>query len=536
MKSAIDVSENNLMLLSTLDLDEVCEAVSAIVSQVAESKAIAVMVWDADLDAFNDKYVYGPRKKDFKQFVDKYAEDCQPDWSAKGSKVAEVDLDDVDARLPSGLEPLYSMRIGTGDKPVALLLLAGCDEVEPDELEEELSPYPLQAAISNAWEVQELKRENEMLRARYEELEDQNSMLEEQTRKLIHDTMARDSLRTQHTDKERLVFEISNNVRSSLEIQQVLQTAVNKIGETFKLSRCLLLRPVVSNDTTAVFEYHDSSVASVKELFDGEMGLEFVRMAFKKTAPHDFCDPNMDDASETFNKQFLKQMGLLSGLLVPLILRDRNIGTIFLQDCQTPREWSIDNTALFGSLADQLSVAIENADLHEEKKMQAVTDGLTGIANRRHFNETFTKEFERAKRYDEPLSLIVVDLDFLKKINDTYGHHVGDQAIQKIGQVLGSSCRSIDLPARYGGEEFCLLLPNTDLEMAEIMAERVRKLISEVAIEGPGHISASIGVSNLPLHATEPDKLFEAADQALYAAKSGGRNRVCVAVGQDQQT
>ena len=194
-----------------------------------------------------------------------------------------------------------------------------------------------------------------------------------------------------------------------------------------------------------------------------------------------------------------------------------------------PRQWSIVNTALFGSLADQLSVAIENADLHEEKKLQAVTDALTGIANRRHFNETFAKEFERAKRYDEPLSLIIIDLDFLKTLNDTFGHHVGDEAIKTIGKVLSTSCRSIDLPARYGGEEFCLLLPNTDLEMAEIMAERVRKLIAEVEIKGPGNISASLGVANLPEHAQDPDSLFAAADQALYQAKSGGRNRVRVA-------
>src|SRR5262245_5115375 len=104
MKSAIDISENNLMLLSTLDLDEVCEAVSAIVSQVAESKAIAVMVWDHDLDAFNDKYIHGPKKKDFKPFVEKFAESYEPDWTAKGSKVEAVDLDDLDARLPQGLE------------------------------------------------------------------------------------------------------------------------------------------------------------------------------------------------------------------------------------------------------------------------------------------------------------------------------------------------------------------------------------------------------------------------------------------------
>jgi diguanylate cyclase (GGDEF)-like protein len=225
-------------------------------------------------------------------------------------------------------------------------------------------------------------------------------------------------------------------------------------------------------------------------------------------------------------------MAMLSGLLVPIIMRDRAIGAMLLQDCQTPRHWSIDDTAFFGSLADNLAVAIENADLHEEKKLQAVTDGLTGVSNRRHFNDMFQKEFERAKRYAEPLSLIIVDLDYLKKINDTYGHQAGDEAIRSIGKVMSQSCRSVDLPARYGGEEFCLLLPNTDLEMAAVIAERLRKLINETQIEGPGNISASIGLANYPLHANETDSLFMRADEALYKAKQSGRNRVCISDGE----
>jgi diguanylate cyclase (GGDEF)-like protein len=205
------------------------------------------------------------------------------------------------------------------------------------------------------------------------------------------------------------------------------------------------------------------------------------------------------------------------------------MGSLFLQDCMMPREWSIDNTALIGSLADLISVAIEHANMHEEKKRQAVTDGLTGIANRRHFNETLDKEFERARRYGLPLSLVLVDLDYLKKINDTFGHNVGDEAIKSIGQVLSKSCRAVDTAARYGGEEFCLLLPDTDTEDAMNLAERIRKLICETPLEGPGNISASIGVSTFPTHGNNQEDLFEAADQALYSAKSGGRNQVCQA-------
>ncbi len=123
----------------------------------------------------------------------------------------------------------------------------------------------------------------------------------------------------------------------------------------------------------------------------------------------------------------------------------------------------------------------------------------------------------------------MIDLDFLKKINDTYGHKAGDDAIASIGKLLKLSSRVSDVAARYGGEEFCLLLPNTETEMAEQLAERIRRMIFEVHIEGPGTISASIGVASYPNHADDCDQLFQKADAALYAAKQGGRNRVHVA-------
>ena len=522
MKSAIDISENHLMLLSTLELEEVAEAVCSIVMQIAQPKAVGILIWDEDLETFNENLVFGPRRKDFTKFAESFAEEALDMLDDNNKAVQEVPA----AGLPNELSPVYCYRIENGKSRAAFLLVAGDAEVESTQLEENLQQYPLFQALSNAWEVRELKRENERLRTRYEELEQQNSLLEEQTRKLIHETMAKDSLRTQHVDRERLVYEISNAVRSSLEIHSVLQTSVNRIGATFHLSRCLLMRPTEEGEL-AVFEWHDPLIHPVKSMFATEAGKQFTETAFSKKAPHDFADPSTDEQT-SFDKKFLREMGLLSGLLVPLMMRDRNIGTIFLQDCVTPRQWSIDNTALFGSLADQLAIAIENADLHEEKKMQAVTDGLTGIANRRHFTDVYNKEFERAKRYAETLSLIVVDLDFLKKINDTYGHQAGDEAIKAIGAVLSNSCRSVDLAARYGGEEFCLLLPNTDIDEAEQIAERLRGLISETIIEGPGKITASLGVANFPRHANEPEELFEAADAALYTAKANGRNKVSI--------
>jgi diguanylate cyclase (GGDEF)-like protein len=530
MGHLVENVEKQLALLSTVDLDEVVETVADIILAAGDAKAVSILIWDPDLESFSDKEVFGPRKKEFAKFVEAVS-DSDSDNLFNGRPAGELDIDEISVKLPVDLESVVYHKLEDAEGRCGVILIAGVDPEDAEELSEQISRYPILYALRNAWEVREMRRENERLRSLYEEMEQQNSMLEEQTRKLIHDTMAKESLRTRHMEQAKLLYEISNAVRSSLEIMQVLQTSVAKIGVQFGLSRCLILRPVAGGDDVAVSEYNHPSVESIASLFYEDAGREFLQVALDRTAPHDFGDPSQE-CDRVFNNALIKQMNMLSGLLVPIIMRDRSIGAMVLQDCQTPRQWSIDDTAFFGSLADNLAVAMENADLHEEKKLQAVTDGLTGVSNRRHFNEMFTKEFERAKRYAEPLSLIIVDLDFLKKINDTYGHQVGDEAIRSIGNVLSQSCRSIDLPARYGGEEFCLLLPNTDLDMAEVIAERLRKLINETEIKGPGTISASIGLANYPLHANETDSLFMRADEALYKAKQSGRNRVCVSDGE----
>jgi diguanylate cyclase (GGDEF)-like protein len=306
-----------------------------------------------------------------------------------------------------------------------------------------------------------------------------------------------------------------------------LDTAVQQIGSTFDVSRCLILRAVDTAEQLTVFEFTQPDISAIQNLFFCDVGLEFAKEVLTRFNPHEIDEQNVEKLG--YDREFVRTMQIQSGLIVPLVMRERILGAMFLQHCSETKEWSIDDVSLVGALADNLSVAIENAELHREREMQAVTDGLTGVANRRSFTETFSREFERAKRYGEPLSLVIIDLDLLKKINDTYGHQAGDEAIKSIGKMLKQSSRSVDLPARYGGEEFCLLLPNTDIEMAEQSAERLRRLINDVEIQGPGKISASLGVATYPQHADDPDALFQRADEALYVAKQSGRNRVCVA-------
>jgi diguanylate cyclase (GGDEF)-like protein len=519
MQSALDIGVLQLELLKSLDPVAVAQTINCITESFAKPQALAVLLWDPDFDAFSEhhKYVFGPQAAELNAVLATVTEKS-PQWNQLAIKQHIPEL--------SAAATLMQCFLRDGE-PVGALLLASDAEFSAQALSEYLGQFPIAIAMGNAFEYAELKREVERLREHYELLE--SDLIEQKRLAALNggpETPNPAKFRLEQSDKEKLVYEISNAVRSSLDIREVLQTAVSKIGGTFKLSRCFVIWPMPESDEYTLYEYYDESVQSAKQLFFTENGRNFVRAANEKTAPHDFSAESKGNDHEVFDKKFLEPFGLLSGMLVPLIYQDRNIGSLFLQDCMTPREWSIDNTALIGSLGDLVTVAIEHANMHEEKKRQAVTDGLTGIANRRHFNETLIKEFERAKRYGDELSLVVVDMDFLKKINDTFGHQTGDQAIKAIGSVLSRSCRSVDLAARFGGEEFCLLLPGTGIEDALRLAERVRRLIEQTPVDGPGQITASLGVSTYPAHCSEPDGLFESADQALYLAKSAGRNRV----------
>ena len=172
----------------------------------------------------------------------------------------------------------------------------------------------------------------------------------------------------------------------------------------------------------------------------------------------------------------------------------------------------------------------ELVETNRRLELLSITDGLTKLHNHRFFQDELARAFEESQRYGRPLSLAMIDIDFFKKVNDTYGHAVGDDVLKRVAQIYRDSVRSTDLVARYGGEEFAVMMPETDLEDAITFAEKIRSIIETTPIEtqaGPLQATVSLGVASVPRSSIQSSKeLIIAADKALYRAKKNGRNQV----------
>jgi two-component system cell cycle response regulator len=173
------------------------------------------------------------------------------------------------------------------------------------------------------------------------------------------------------------------------------------------------------------------------------------------------------------------------------------------------------------------ALAGETAELHQ----QAITDGLTQVHNHRFFEERLKDEFRRAQRYDDPLALVLLDIDDFKGVNDRFGHQEGDRVLRDVAAAMKKAIRDTDMVARYGGEEFALLLPKTHLAGALTVAERVWKEVGllKAGVGQAVHVTASLGISGYPNRSViSADQLFRTADDALYRAKREGRNKICL--------
>lgn len=323
------------------------------------------------------------------------------------------------------------------------------------------------------------------------------------------------------------LISVARTVVSTLELDQVLQTILHN-ALTFMNMPSGLLAVYQENSDRMVMRAHAG------------MSADFVRA--DQWPLHGMGDQLTRDAMSDFAIRHCPDIttapsplatwvneGIRGVVCIPLASHNKPVGILYLFDKETRqlKERQLDQLALFASFA---SMAIDNASLHSRTKLMALTDALTGLYNNRYFMQVFPHELVRARRYMKPLSIIMMDVDNFKKLNDTFGHPKGDQVLASVGNIISCSLRAADLSFRYGGEEFTVILPETRLEGAFMVAETLREKISKGASPLLGrsseqNVTVSLGVASYPIDGATTDQLLAHADACLYHAKRQGKDR-----------
>ena len=288
------------------------------------------------------------------------------------------------------------------------------------------------------------------------------------------------------TEIETTINRVSSAINSTLDLEMIYHTVVDQIGRTLGARRAAL----------AVWGERESVPERVVEAhFDAHGG------------PAESGEP--PDPIE-----------------VPVVSRGRSIGVLTVEDDSPLRVWEEEEVFMVRTLADHLAMGIANARLFRRVEEQAFTDEMTGLFNRRYFVERMDREVRLANRTGQSVSILLLDLDHLKRINDTHGHSAGDRTLREVAACLRRAVRDVDVCARCGGDEFAVILPGTDREGAVVVAERLRRSLAATEVPGVGRVTASLGVGTYPSEALAASELIDAADRALYAAKHAGRDRV----------
>ncbi|HYG80316.1 MAG TPA: sensor domain-containing diguanylate cyclase, partial [Pyrinomonadaceae bacterium] len=328
--------------------------------------------------------------------------------------------------------------------------------------------------------------------------------------------------------REIAVNRIATAIRNSLELDSVLQTTVTEVGRALSAQHCALrieAEPGKQPLTNCYFRDGAGSENAEEAELMADLDAYSVRLAGR------YKSYVVDGRNESDPAMCIRPLAA-----VPLIYQKRFMGALMVRSDDPVRVWQENEILLLRTVADQVTVAVNHARLFSQMQQQALTDGLTGCFNRRSFEMQLERDLHLATRMSLPVSLILLDLDKFKRVNDTFGHEAGDMALRLLADGLRDELRSVDTAARYGGEEFAVILPQAGVEGALVVAERLRRRIEQMEVPGVGHVTASLGIATFPQHASSRDSLVLAADRALYNAKNSGRNCVCVPPDDSQET
>jgi diguanylate cyclase (GGDEF)-like protein len=323
----------------------------------------------------------------------------------------------------------------------------------------------------------------------------------------------------EQTGREIAVNRIASAIRNTLEVEEILQTTVNEVGRALGVVSCELR---IEGDTSTNFPatikhyFRDDRNESDEAELDTDIEAYCKKLSFRPQAH--VLDGRSDAESLA--------TAVMPLAVVPILYQNRFMGALLVRSEDTSRVWQENEILLLGTVADQVAVAVSLARLFALTQKQALTDALTGCYNRRSFEMQLEREMRTARRELQHLSVAILDIDFFKRVNDQYGHDIGDHTLCILGECLRVEVRGRDTAARFGGEEFVLILPEANEQNAVAAAERIRKKIEALEVPDVGHITASFGVATFPTHGDSRDALVNAADAALYQAKRQGRNCV----------
>jgi diguanylate cyclase (GGDEF)-like protein len=321
-----------------------------------------------------------------------------------------------------------------------------------------------------------------------------------------------------------LINRLANVITSSLNIRDVYGAFITELKQVVDVNWATIA--LIEGDEVR-FEVLSTEVGSTWQA--GETiplkgsGIEWVADNKKALIEPDLVRNTRFSTGEEHIK-----WGIRSIIYLPLVVKNEAIGSLIIAS-REPNAYTAGQVRLLEQLASQIAVPVENGRLYAKAEQRARVDELTGLFNRRHFDESVKLEIDRHARYRSMLSLILLDLDFFKAYNDTQGHTAGDRVLELIGRLVNGSLRNTDLAFRYGGDEFAIILPQSATNDAFIVAERVRGRIGAEMSKRDIKVSASLGLASWPSDGVTSDELVNAADRALYYAKETGGNRTSVA-------
>ncbi len=322
------------------------------------------------------------------------------------------------------------------------------------------------------------------------------------------------------------LYNVSKTLNTGFETEQLLIKLIEDISKNMDIDRMMILLPDKKFTKLTVASHTGFTKEEISRVKPS-----MYKGVYSLVASEGICRiiENIDtDVTVTEQDIFSPDIGSL--IAVPLLRRGDVLG-IICAFRNRPKQFGFSDLKLFNSVAEHLAVALENARLFEKTKEMAITDGLTGLYNKRFMLEKLEAEIDRAARGEHDLSFLIMDIDNFKHFNDTNGHPAGDRLLKELASVIQGTIRKTDIACRYGGEEFVVILPETRKADAQVVAEKLVKKIAEHPFEFAenqplGCVSVSMGLATYPHDASNFEELIIVGDKALYTAKTSGKNRV----------